>query len=63
MRVEFALCNIGPIGTAENLVKIAQCAEALAYNSVWTPASGANRSKSKTFTHMAIPRGITAVAR
>jgi len=36
MRVGFALGNIGPIGTAENLVKIAQHAEALAYDSLWT---------------------------
>ena len=36
MRVGFALGNIGPIGTAENLVKIAQRAEALAYDSLWT---------------------------
>ena len=36
MRVGFALGNIGPIGSAENLVKIAQRAEALAYDSVWT---------------------------
>jgi len=40
MRVGFALGNIGPIGTAENLMKIAQRAEALAYDSLWTPASG-----------------------
>ncbi len=36
MRVGFALGNIGPISTAENLVKIAQRAEALAYDSLWT---------------------------
>src|SRR3989442_5177598 len=36
MRVGFALGNIGPIGTAENLVRIAQRAEALAYDSLWT---------------------------
>ncbi len=36
MRVGFALGNIGPIGTAENLIKIAQRAEALAYDSLWT---------------------------
>jgi probable F420-dependent oxidoreductase len=36
MRVGFALGNIGSIGTAENLVKIAQHAEALAYDSLWT---------------------------
>jgi hypothetical protein len=32
MRVGFALGNIGPIGTAQNLVKIAQRAEALGYD-------------------------------
>lgn len=36
MRVGFALGNIGPIGSTENLVKIAQRAEALAYDSLWT---------------------------
>jgi probable F420-dependent oxidoreductase len=36
MRVGFALGNIGAIGTAENLLKIAQRAEALAYDSLWT---------------------------
>jgi probable F420-dependent oxidoreductase len=36
MRVGFALGNIGPIGTAENLVTIAQRAEALSYDSLWT---------------------------
>jgi probable F420-dependent oxidoreductase len=35
MRVGFAVGNIGPIGTAENLVRIAQRAEALAYDSLW----------------------------
>jgi probable F420-dependent oxidoreductase len=36
MRVGFALGNIGPIGTPQNLVKIAQRAEALGYDSLWT---------------------------
>ena len=36
MRVGFALGNIGPIGTAQNLVRIAQHAEALGYDSLWT---------------------------
>jgi probable F420-dependent oxidoreductase len=36
MRVGFALGNIGPIGTADNIVKIAQRAEALGYDSLWT---------------------------
>ena len=35
MRVGFALGNIGPIGTPHNLVKIAQRAEALGYDSLW----------------------------
>jgi probable F420-dependent oxidoreductase len=35
MRVGFALGNIGPIGTAHNVVKIAQRAEALGYDSLW----------------------------
>ena len=36
MRVVFALGSIGPIGTAQNLVRIAQHAEALVYDSLWT---------------------------
>jgi len=36
MRVGFALGNIGSIASTENLVKIAQRAEALAYDSLWT---------------------------
>ena len=36
MRLGFALGNIGPIGTAEAVSKIAQRAEALGYDSVWT---------------------------
>jgi probable F420-dependent oxidoreductase len=36
MRVGFALGNVGPIGTAENLLTIARRAEALAYDSLWT---------------------------
>jgi alkanesulfonate monooxygenase SsuD/methylene tetrahydromethanopterin reductase-like flavin-dependent oxidoreductase (luciferase family) len=35
MRVGFALGNIGPIGTMDNLIKIAERAEALAYDSLW----------------------------
>ena len=36
MKVGFALGNIGPIGTAEAISTIAQRAEALGYDSVWT---------------------------
>ncbi len=36
MRVGFALGNIGSVGTAENIVKISQHAEALGYDSLWT---------------------------
>jgi probable F420-dependent oxidoreductase len=35
MRVGFAVGNIGLIGTAENLVRIAQRAEALGYDTLW----------------------------
>jgi probable F420-dependent oxidoreductase len=35
MRVGFAVGNIGPIGTAVNLVRIAQRAEALGYDTLW----------------------------
>ena len=36
MKIGFALGNIGPIGSAEAVSKIAQRAEALGYDSVWT---------------------------
>ncbi len=36
MRVGFALGNIGPIGTPDNIVRIAQRAEALGYDTLWT---------------------------
>src|SRR5438876_11353525 len=36
MRVGLALGNIGPIGTAENLIKIGQRAEALGYDTLWS---------------------------
>lgn len=35
MRAGFILPQIGPLGTAENLVKVAQRAEALGYDSLW----------------------------
>lgn len=36
MKIGFALGNIGPIGTPEAISKIAQRAEALGYDSLWT---------------------------
>ncbi len=36
MKVGFALPNIGPVGTAEAVSKVAQRAEALGYDSLWT---------------------------
>jgi probable F420-dependent oxidoreductase len=36
MKVGFALPNIGPVATAEAVVKVAQRAEALGYDSLWT---------------------------
>jgi probable F420-dependent oxidoreductase len=36
MRVGFGLGNIGPIGTPDNIVRIAQRAEALGYDTLWT---------------------------
>src|SRR6266446_4195661 len=36
MKTGFALPNIGPVATAEAVVKVAQRAEALAYDSLWT---------------------------
>jgi probable F420-dependent oxidoreductase len=36
MRAGFAVGNIGPIGTAENLMTIAQRAEALGYDTLWS---------------------------
>ena len=36
MRVGFTLGNVGTIGTADNLIRSAQRAEALAYDNLWT---------------------------
>lgn len=36
MRIGFSLGNVGPIGSAEAIAKIAQRAEALGYESLWT---------------------------
>src|SRR5215472_17125701 len=36
MKIGFSLPNIGPIATAESVAKIAQRAEELGYNSLWT---------------------------
>jgi alkanesulfonate monooxygenase SsuD/methylene tetrahydromethanopterin reductase-like flavin-dependent oxidoreductase (luciferase family) len=36
MKTGFALPNIGPVATTEAVVKVAQRAEALAYDSLWT---------------------------
>jgi probable F420-dependent oxidoreductase len=36
MKLGFALPNIGPIGTADALIKVAQRAEALGFDSLWT---------------------------
>lgn len=36
MRIGFALPNIGPVGTPEAVSKVAQRAEALGYDSLWT---------------------------
>jgi probable F420-dependent oxidoreductase len=36
MKIGYALGNIGPIGTAESVAKIAQRAEELGYDSLWT---------------------------
>jgi alkanesulfonate monooxygenase SsuD/methylene tetrahydromethanopterin reductase-like flavin-dependent oxidoreductase (luciferase family) len=35
MRIGFAVGNIGPIGTGENVIRIAQRAEALGYDTLW----------------------------
>ena len=36
MKIGFSLPNIGPIGTAEAITRVAQRAEALGYSSLWT---------------------------
>ena len=36
MKAGFALPNIGPVATAEAVIKVAERAEALAYDSLWT---------------------------
>lgn len=36
MKIGFSLPNIGPIGTAEAVTRVAQCAEVPGYSSLWT---------------------------
>jgi probable F420-dependent oxidoreductase len=36
MKIGFGLPNIGPLGSAENIAQVAECAEALGYDSLWT---------------------------
>jgi len=36
VRIGFGLPNIGPLGNAENILKVAERAESLAYDSLWT---------------------------
>ena len=36
MRIGFGLPNIGPLGSPENLLQVAERAEALGYDSLWT---------------------------
>jgi probable F420-dependent oxidoreductase len=36
MKLGFALPNIGPLGSSENVLQVAERAEALAYDSLWT---------------------------
>jgi alkanesulfonate monooxygenase SsuD/methylene tetrahydromethanopterin reductase-like flavin-dependent oxidoreductase (luciferase family) len=36
VRVGFGLPNIGTVGSADSIVKVAQRAEALEYDSLWT---------------------------
>jgi alkanesulfonate monooxygenase SsuD/methylene tetrahydromethanopterin reductase-like flavin-dependent oxidoreductase (luciferase family) len=36
MRIGFALPNIGPVATSEAVIKVAERAEALGYDSLWT---------------------------
>ena len=36
MKIGFGLPNIGPLGSAENVARVAERAEALAYDSLWT---------------------------
>ena len=36
MKIGFALPNIGPVGTSEGVSTVAQRAEALGYESLWT---------------------------
>ena len=59
MRVGFAIGNVGPLGTMDNLIKIAERAEALAYSSLWAverllwpvkPQGGGIRPESGGFT-------------
>lgn len=36
MRIGFGLPDIGPLGTTENVAQVAERAEALGYDSLWT---------------------------
>jgi alkanesulfonate monooxygenase SsuD/methylene tetrahydromethanopterin reductase-like flavin-dependent oxidoreductase (luciferase family) len=36
MRIGFGLPNVGRLGNAENVLKVAERAEALEYDSLWT---------------------------
>ena len=36
MKIGFGLPNIGPLGSAENIAQVAERAEALGYDSLWT---------------------------
>src|ERR1700756_5718785 len=36
MKIGFGLPNIGPLGTSENVAKVAERAESLGYDSLWT---------------------------
>ena len=36
MRIGFGLPNIGPLGSPENIAQVAERAEALGYDSLWT---------------------------
>ena len=36
MKIGFGLPNIGPLGTQENILKVAEHAEVLGYDSLWT---------------------------
>jgi len=67
MRFGFALPNIGPVATPEAVSKVAQRAEALGYETLWTierllwPVKLQTPYPATPFPHQAIRSGIMRI--